>query len=379
MKKRFLFITHETSRTGAPMVMLLFIKWLQDNKPEVLVDVLALKGGSLEADFQANCNTYYNYALSIKKEGMPFAKRILKKLGVYTPLNKKEVFISNVSSIGYDIIYANTIISIPMSIDIKYGSPKSKIIGHIHELEVMIKNMLPNLNCFLPDIEMVIVPAKLVKANLLKNWKIDESQIKVVYECAFKDCSVSKIEKKKETHSFIVGASGTVDWRKGYDLFVLVARYIKAQQPSAVIVFKWVGRLSKQVANIIDEDLNKMGLSDRVTFVGEVENTEDYFNDFDVFLMPSREDPFPLVCIEVGLLGKPIISFDQAVGTNEILKDGGGFIVPYLDVVAMAESVLTYYNNREILERHGTYNKVAFTKFTPEEICPQLYDIIKSI
>lgn len=59
--------------------------------------------------------------------------------------------------------------------------------------------------------------------------------------------------------------------------------------------------------------------------------------------MTSREDPFPLVSIEVGLLGKPIISFEKAVGTNEILQDAGGFIVPYLSIEDMAQKALLYY------------------------------------
>jgi len=374
---KLLFITHDTARTGAPMMMLHFLRWLQQHKPELTIDVLALKGGGLEEDFKASCNNYYNYALATKKEGTPFIKRILKKAGVYKPVNKKEAFISKVSSETYDVMYANTIVSIPIAIALKANNIKSQLIAHIHELEVMIKNMLPNLNRFLPEIDTIIVPAQLVKNNLVKNWNVEDSKVKVVYECASVENNSLKTTSSNKSNSFTIGASGTVDWRKGYDLFLLVARYIRVQQPELPINFKWVGRLPKQVANIINEDLSKMNLLDHVTFVGEVEDPIQHFNEFDVFLMTSREDPFPLVCIEVGLLGKPIISFEKAVGTNEILKDGGGIIVPYLDVAGMAEGVLTYYNNKELLDKHAAYNKVAFDKFTPEKICPQLYRIIE--
>ena len=125
-------------------------------------------------------------------------------------------------------------------------------------------------------------------------------------------------------------------------------------------------------------DIEKLGLQNTVRFIGEVDNPSSYYNDFDVFAMTSREDPFPLVCIEVGMLGKPIVSFDKAVGTNEVISEAGGFIVPYLDIETMAEKIMNYYNNPELVKSHGELNEKAFSQFTPELICPQLFDIITS-
>jgi glycosyltransferase involved in cell wall biosynthesis len=94
--------------------------------------------------------------------------------------------------------------------------------------------------------------------------------------------------------------------------------------------------------------------------------------------MTSREDPFPLVCIEVGMLGKPIVCFEKATGTAEIIEKGGGFIVPYLSVEGMAEKIIHYYNNPIEKEQHGEFNKTAFAQFTPEIGCPQLFSIIEN-
>ena len=129
---------------------------------------------------------------------------------------------------------------------------------------------------------------------------------------------------------------------------------------------------------ILEADIQKLGLQDKVFFTDEVEHPFSYYNTFDVFVLPSREDPFPLVCIEMGMLGKPIISFEQATGTNEIIEQGGGFVVPYLNIEAMADCVMAYYNNRSLIETHGAFNKVAFSKFTPEQICPQIFNVILS-
>ena len=50
MKNKILFITHEASRTGAPMVILHLIKWLQTNS-DYCIDLLSLKGGELSDEF----------------------------------------------------------------------------------------------------------------------------------------------------------------------------------------------------------------------------------------------------------------------------------------------------------------------------------------
>ncbi|MCX7549361.1 glycosyltransferase family 4 protein [Xanthomarina sp. F2636L] len=375
--KNLLFISHDTTRTGAPMVLLYLLRWIQVHQPQVKADVIAIRGGNMEGDFKNVCHNFYNYQECIKTQPLTITQRILKKLKLFKLKDKKAVFINLMAANNYEVIYTNTVLSVPLGVEISKNSSNSKLIAHIHELQVIIKTLLPNLSNYLPNIDILIVPSKLVKQNLIARWNIQKEKVKVVYECAKVSEKDTVFNTQKNKKKFVVGASGMVHWRKGYDIFLLVANHINKHYPKADITFQWIGKLPKSIAPIIDEDIRKLQLENNVTFVGEVNNTAPYFNAFDVFLMTSREDPFPLVCIEVGLIGKPIISFDQAVGTNEILKEGGGFIVPYLDIVAMAEHVMVYYNESEIKDSHGAQNKKSFSKFTPELICPQLYEIIE--
>jgi glycosyltransferase involved in cell wall biosynthesis len=95
--------------------------------------------------------------------------------------------------------------------------------------------------------------------------------------------------------------------------------------------------------------------------------------------MTSREDPFPLVCIEVGKSGIPIICFEKATGIQEVLVTGGGFVVPYLDVVAMAEKIVLYYYDSTLLSKDSKKNKVNFSIFTSEIMAEKLFDFIENI
>lgn len=372
---KILFITHETSRTGAPIVLLHFLKWLQNNHPKTVFDVLALKGGDLELEFKKTCNTYYDYNKIIKQRKLTLLQKVFLKFGWFNKQNPKEELLEKLNKNNYHLVYANTIIAIPLASEVINVSPKIKLVAHIHELNAIIKIMLPNFKDYLSGINQFIVPSELVKSNLIANWTVLANGIKVVYECTV----VDKIKHTNKTGNvFVVGASGTVHWRKGHDVFLQLARYIHSNYPDSNINFVWVGKLPLKEQIILETDIQKLGLQDIVKFTGEVANPTSYYNDFDVFVMTSREDPFPLVCIEVGMLRKPIISFEKAVGTNEILSGSGGFIVPYLDIEAMADRIIKYYNNPDLVKTHGELNKKVFSQFTPDIICPQLFEIITS-
>jgi len=374
---KILFITHETSRTGAPMVLLHFLKWLKVNKPEVVVDVLALEGGAMESDFKSNCNRYFNFNELIMSKPLTIWQLLLLKLRLFKIIDYKAKAIRAFRNDGYQVVYANTVLSIPLASTIAAHS-KSKLIAHIHELNVIIQQYLPNLKAYLPTINRIIVPSNLVKKNLMANWQVADSKIIEVYECSeSKHLDDFKTDSKEK--SFVIGASGLVHWRKGHDVFIQVARYIKTHYPEANVKFVWVGRIPEKEQATVEADLKKLSLQDIVTFIGEVEHPMGYYKNFDVFVMTSREDPFPLVCIEVGMLGKPIVSFEQATGTNEIIGSDGGFIVPYLNIEAMSDKIMMYYSNKALIKVHGDYNKVAFSKFTPNIICKQLFDVIVEI
>ena len=369
---KILFITHDTTRTGAPMVLLHFLRWLKEHQSQVEIDVLALRGGNMEGEFQENCSNYYNYSVETKTVSLSIIQRILKKLHLYKQKNKKDVFIASLAKNGYDVIYANTIVSIPIAVALKKISLNSKVLAHIHELNTVINQQLPNFNEYVESVDGFITASNLVANNLINNKLLDRKLVSNIYSCALVDNN-TKALFKKEHNNFVVGASGHVSWRKGYDVFLQVASYINKHYDADNIIFEWVGNINKDVKFIIEADIEKIGLQNKVHFVGELENPNLKFSNFDVFLMTSREDPFPLVCIELGMLGKPIISFQNAVGTNEVIKCRGGFVVPYLDIEEMSKSVMKYYDDKNLIEEHGSFNKSAFSNFTPDLICPKYY------
>jgi len=374
LKNKILFITHEASRTGAPMVILHLIKWLQTNS-DYCIDLLSLKGGELSDEFSEIVNEYYVLPKPRKTKPTIY-HRVQRKIGLKGTEDNQAKFLKNISENHYDLIYSNTVISIPFGNQIKQYNSQSKHIAHIHELQVIIQQILPDFKLHSEHVDHFIAASDLVKNNLSKNWDISPQQISRVYECSLVEIE-TKIKRSSKNKVFHVGGAGTVHWRKGSDLFIQVASYLKTLRPELDFKFTWVGAVSKNERFIHEEDIRKAGLEDNVFFTGPTNEPTNIFKEFDVFLMTSREDPFPLVCIEVGMLGKPILCFEGATGTQEIITKGGGSVISYLDTRQMAKTITEYIDSPKLLQEKGKINAQEFSEFSPDKICPQILEVLK--
>jgi glycosyltransferase involved in cell wall biosynthesis len=228
-----------------------------------------------------------------------------------------------------------------------------------------------------------------VKINLVQRHGIPNDKIDVVHEFV---PSFDKIGAATNTASlrkslgipkdvFIVGGSGYETWRKGKDLFIQLAINVFNRSNDLPIYFVWIGG-SKKGSDIyqLQHDIRKAGLTDRIFLVPEVSNPLDYFATFDIFAMVSREDPFPLVNLEAASLGKPIICFEQAGGSQEFVEDDAGFVVPYLDLVAMADKVITLVKDKGLRHRLGARAaKKVQERHDISVAAPQLLKIIENL
>jgi glycosyltransferase involved in cell wall biosynthesis len=126
----------------------------------------------------------------------------------------------------------------------------------------------------------------------------------------------------------VVGALGTVEYRKGADLWVQVARRVLEATPDLPVRFIWVGAIA---------DLPSGSEDAPVEFVGARANPYPHLRRFDVATLPSRDDPYPLTVVESMLVGTPMVAFAVG-GVPDQLGDAGLLVVPG-DVAGFARAV----------------------------------------
>ena len=97
-----------------------------------------------------------------------------------------------------------------------------------------------------------------------------------------------------------------------------------------------------------------------------------------MFCLTSREDPYPLVNLEVASLGMPIVCFEGSGGSEEFVEDDCGFVVPYLELETMADRVSELLDSTELRRRLGgrAASKVR-ERHDLEDTAPQILGIIE--
>ena len=94
------------------------------------------------------------------------------------------------------------------------------------------------------------------------------------------------------------------------------------------------------------ERLRALGLADRVTAPGLVEDLADVLPECDLMLLPSRHESFGLIALEAMSCGVPVIATDRG-GTDEFIDDGiNGYLRAPDDIAGMTAAALAILGDR---------------------------------
>lgn len=376
-----LFVSHDAGRTGAPIALLHFLRWLRKNSDRPL-SVLLPTDGELVPEFERVATTW-----SIdRSRWCPGGRRarVLRTVGLGGQARRAERADARRFAGGCcpGLMYVNSVASAALIDMLGLGIP---MLTHVHELESYFR-VQPEaaLSHILRGSRQFIACSNAVKENLAGEHGVPPGLIETVHESipvAQVQAERSRQEVLEELRipgeSLLVMGSGTAScWRKGTDLFVQLARLVCRRRTDAYFV--WVGGVSSEEVARFEYDLRLGGIDGRVRFTGGVTKPADYLAAGSVFALTSREDPYPLVCLEAAALGKPIVCFADAGGMPEFVEDDCGFVVPYLDVAAMAERVLCLLESPECRMKMGTAarRKVA-ERHDISVVAPRVMEIIE--
>jgi glycosyltransferase involved in cell wall biosynthesis len=325
--KKVLFIGHDAYRAGAQIELLHLLRNLKKTY-EINFSVVLKNGGELENEYKNISNTY-----------------------VWNSEDRSKI-LELVKQENFDCIFVNSCASCEVLIELKKHT-KAKVILRIPELEASIRKFC-GLETFSECKKLVdeyIAPSEATKKNLIENHNISNSKISTIYgsmpSIDYQKISLSTNIRQSlglSEDDFVVIGCGTSDWRKGYDLFIQLAN-LANQISESPIYFIWVGSLMEN-SEKISRDINNLGLEKLVFFVGEKTNVSDYMLSSNIFALTSREDPFPLVCLEASSFGKPVICFEKAGGMPELVsKIDSTLVIPHLDIESFSKKIIELKEN----------------------------------
>jgi glycosyltransferase involved in cell wall biosynthesis len=364
--KKVLFVSNCSARTGAPMVLLHLLQWLKANT-DIQFQLLLQDDGALRADFEAFCPVHIFDYWQVPERNLltRIGHRILYQLNLRPGF--REIYLTSLkqtlASANFDLLYVNSVHSAELTHWLTdLGLPT---LLHVHELEYGMRTFgLESFRRIQPHVTRYIAVSQAVKQNLMAAHAIPAEQIDLVYAFIPARALAGSPHQPLATSirqqlnipqsAVLVCGSGTLDWRKGSDLFVQLAGAVNRNHGAEPIYFIWVG--GNPTSDFYQElayDVQKLGLDQIVQFIGETAQRLDYYAAADIFVLMSREDPFPLVCLENAAFGKPLLCFEQSGGIPELIEDDAGFVIPYLDVETMASKMTQLAANPELRQKLG--------------------------
>ena len=184
---------------------------------------------------------------------------------------------------------------------------------------------------------------------------------------------------------FIVLGAGLVQLRKGVDLFIDCAAKLLQLHPKRRIRFVWVGKgydpdLDPNYSAYLADQVDRSGLLHHIAFIGEQPNMDEVYEAADLLLLTSRLDPLPNVAIDALSEGLPVLCFEKTTGVADILVEGGlkeDCVAGYLDTQALAERILRLANDTARYRDVATRCKqIALKVFDMERYVRQLEGLV---
>ncbi|WP_460906139.1 glycosyltransferase family 4 protein [Spirosoma areae] len=378
---------HDANRAGAQLVLLNLMRLL--NAEGFRMHLLLGAGGPLLKEYQAICSVTIWPAPDRYVVGA-LADKLLWKAGLWASLRNKQASArqaairAQLNLDAVDIVLVNTVTSSRWFGQL--GIPDLiPVVTFVHELAMSVRlyTQPDELAFLLGRTTQMLAVSKATARYYEQQHGFDPARI-TLYTLIDTPSLERNVQQARQTPSIydsmglpknalVVGGCGNAEWRKGNDLFVTLARQVigreSAESPQP-IHFVWVGVPAGSLHDDLLLDIEKAGLANRVHLIPPTPEVLRYMSRFDVFVLCSREDPYPLVVFEAGLCGVPVVCFDGAGGSPELVETDGGFVVPYLDLDAMSRQTLALLNDpvlrqtmgkrlgQKILERHPAQQSV---------------------
>jgi len=154
--------------------------------------------------------------------------------------------------------------------------------------------------------------------------------------------------KGLEEDAVIVLGAGFVQLRKGVELFIECAARVRGSSDGKKCRFVWVGKGYDPEHDVnysvyLADQIRRAGLEDDIVFIEETPVIETAYEEADLLLLSSRLDPLPNVAIDAIAHGVPVVCFDKTTGIADFLTSAGvqdHCVAGYLDSSDLAQKVL---------------------------------------
>ena len=174
----------------------------------------------------------------------------------------------------------------------------------------------------LPQVDVILAQAELQKKHLVENQKLPAKLLRVIQngvDCRAFETVIDRSAKLKSlglpADAKVIGANGRMVKLKGIDVLIEAARKVMAQDSRVHLVLVGTGPDREE----FERQAQSLEIFSRIHFLGFREDLRELTQLYDVAVLASRTEAFPIAILEYMASGRPIVA--TAVGSvPEVLE-----------------------------------------------------------
>lgn len=359
-----LCVAHDFALAGAQMSLLRLVRHLR-SQSSVNVGILALGDGVLRSRYE---------------EVAPVAVIDMQRDGSQKTAYQVASFIQGLDYMP-DVILGNTVVA--PQIYPYLSALDSPIITRVAELGHSIRQYsspttMRNMLRYSSHFVAVSPPVR----DMLMSYGVAKERITCIPGVIEGRVQFDALARRKlfEQYRIPITASliwgcGSISIRKGADLFYLLAKRL-AETGATNFHAVWLGDTETSLKDYLVPGVSES----HVTFAGPVKNPASLMAPQDIFVLSSREDPFPLVALEAGDRGLALVGFKESGGMVDVIRQCGGILSPPEDVQHMANELTNLLKSPHLsLEIGKQAKQIVRGSYTIAHVGPQWMDLFTSV
>lgn len=205
----------------------------------------------------------------------------------------------------------------------------------------------------------IVAVSNAMEKELLK-IKIPSSKTSVI-ETAL-DFSYLQLDLKKsnlreelgfDSNAVLIGTIGRLSLERGHIYFLRAAKEIIKIFPNVIFLIAGDGYLKESLVS----EAKKMGIKDKVFFLGFRKDISNILSAIDIFVFPSLRESFGIALVEAMAVGKPVVATRMGI-SSEIIKDGEtGIMIEPKNSDSIREAVIKLLRDENLRVKIGASAK----------------------
>lgn len=309
--------------------------------------------------YATTCNVLFyplHYPTNLIKSALKY-KKIIQKNNIDVVFNfglKVEVF--------------STILS-------KLIKPRIKIISNIRNTDKLKPTLYKILYCFFTFFADKICSNSIAGKNMYQIHFLGiKNHIQVIYN--YIEINDTNIEIKENNSSQIyIGVLANIVKKKGHFDLIPIAEKLILNNINPIFICGGIDYTS----GLFEKKIKENNLQNNFKLLGYIENKKKYFDQLDLFLLPSYYEGMPTVVLEAMAYKIPIIT-TNVDGMLEQIEDGeNGLLVTPGDIEGFVHAILNLINNQPLKEKFITNSiQVLEQKFRKKDKIEEWLKVIEN-